>query len=513
MNKNSTNKTIAKNTFFLYIRMMVTMIISLFTSRVILQTLGIDDYGIYQAVGGIVGFMSFLNSALSTGSSRFLTFALGKGQKEETKNTFSTVLIVHIALAILVIIIAETIGLWFLYNKMVIPMERMTAAIWVYHLSIITAAINITQVPYSGCITAHERFNLYAYVSIVEAILKLLIVYMLYIGTLDKLILYAILYFVVQFALQMFYRWYCLTRFEECKFRLVFDKKIFLPIASFSGWSLISNITIALNNQGVLILLNMFFSPAIVAARALSLQVDGVIKQFVNNFRTASNPQIIKSYASGDREGSKRLLIQTSNWAFFLMLILSTPICVVANPLLNLWLEKVPDYTVIFLQLIVIQNLFGVLDACFFTAFSASGRLKENALISPLVNAIRFIAIYFFFKAGASPLALSYAGIITNLIISCGVKPLLMIKYLDYHWNDFMQVFLPCIKVLIPVIILSAIIYKYSYIGNFPNIALNILVPGLLTFMITVAAIWVLGLKQSEKQKIELLIKSKLHRN
>lgn len=491
--------------------MMVTMVISLYTSRVILQTLGIDDYGIYQAVGGIVGFMSFLNSALATGSSRFLTFALGKGQKEETKKTFSTVLIVHIALAILVIIIAETIGLWFLYNKMVIPAERMTAAIWVFHLSIITAAVNITQVPYSGCITAHERFNLYAYVSIIEAILKLLIVYMLYIGSTDKLILYAVLYFIVQFVLQMFYRWYCSTRFEECKFRLVFDKKIFLPIASFSGWSLISNITIALNNQGVLILLNLFFSPAIVAARALSLQVDGVIKQFVNNFRTAANPQIIKSYASGDQKGSKRLLFQTSNWAFFLMLVLSTPICVVAEPLLNLWLKEVPDYTVIFLQLIVIQNLFGVLDACFFTAFSASGRLKENALISPFVNAIRFVAIYFFFKAGASPLALSYAGIITNFIISCVVKPLLMIKYLDYHWNDFIQVFLPCIKSLVPIVLISSIVYQYSYKGIFDNDALNVLVPGLITLLIAISSIWALGLKQSEKLKIKFFVKSKLH--
>lgn len=505
----STNKTIAKNTLMLYFRTMVIMIVSLYTSRVILQTLGIDDFGLYQAVGGIVGFMSFLNSALSTGSSRFLTFALGKGDKHELRNTFSTVLIVHIALAILVIIVGESVGLWFLNNKLVIPGDRLFAAKWVFHLSIITAAINITQVPFSGCITAHERFNLYAYTSIVESILKLIIVYMLNLADLDKLILYATLLLCLQASLQFFYRWYCLSRFEECKFKMVFDKGIFKPIAKFSGWSLFANVTIALNSQGILILLNLFFSPAVVAARAISLQVDGVVKQFVNNFKTASNPSIIKKYASGDLEGSKSLLIQTSNWAFFLMTTVCAPVCVCAAPLLHLWLTEVPEYTVPFLQIIMFQSLFSVFDSCFYQAFNASGRLRENALVSPTINLARFVIIFFCFKNRASPLALSYAGVGTNFLISCIAKPYLMVKYLNYKWYDFLPVVKSFIRVGIPVIALSACSILCTGPSNYPYFR-QLLIKFPIALLITLVIVWYLGFSKSERTQLMTFVRTRI---
>lgn len=508
MDPQSTNKTIAKNTLSLYLRMMVTMVISLYTSRVILQTIGIDDYGIYQAVGGIVGFLSFLNSALATGSSRFLTIALGRKDKGQLRRIFSTVFLVHLALAVLIIILAETVGLWFLYNEMLIPAERMTAAIWVFHISIFTAAINITQVPYTGSITAHERFNLYAYISIIEAVLKLIIVFMLYIGNYDKLILYANLYFVLQVSIQIFYRFYCHSHFEECSVKLTFDRKIFSPIAKFSGWSLIAQTTIALNNQGVLLLLNIFFSPAIVAARAISLQVDGIVKQFVNNFKTASNPQIIKKYAAGDIEGSKHLLLQTSILAYFLILILAVPVACIAEPLLKLWLVEVPDYSIQFLQLIVFANIFGVFDSCFYQAFYASGRLKENALLSPALNLSRFIIVYFCFKNGSSPLVMSYAAIVLNFIISWIAKPLLMIRYFGYKWKDFLDVYSTCIKVAIPTIIIS--FYAYQYISPLLNSRLiaQVFIIGGISFLSAIISIWYLGLSKSIKRKvIDIVIK------
>lgn len=492
--------------------MMVTMAISLFTSRVILQTLGVDDYGLYQAVGGIVGFMSFLNGALSSGSGRFLTFALGKGNSIELKNTFSTVFIVHLGLALLVILVAETFGLWFLYNKMVIPADRLSAAVWVFHISIVTAAINITQVPYTGCITAHEKFNLYAYVSIIEAVLKLLIVYLLYIGNFDKLILYATLFFLVQAGLQFFYRWYCRQNFEECHFDFYFDKSIFKPVAKFSGWSLFSNGTIALNNQGVLLLLNMFFPSAVVASRAISLQVDGILKQFVNNFKTASNPQIIKRYATGDKEGSKKLLLQTSNLSFCLFILIVAPVCVVAEPLLNLWLGVIPDYAVAFLQLILIQNVVAVYDTCFYQAFNASGRLKENAIVSPLLNAMRFIVVYVCFKQGCSPLALSYAGIGVNFLISWIAKPALMVRYLDYKWSDFVGVFSTFFKVSIPTVIISTIMISMRDKYIISNSLLEIVVFSGVVFVATLIFVWYLGLKKEERSKISSFIKSKLTR-
>ena len=386
MMEKTNNRTIAKNTAFLYFRMMFTMIVSLYTSRVILQTLGVDDYGIYQSVGGIVGFLSFINSALSTGSSRFLTYELGTGNLEKLKRTFSTTLTIHIAIALFVVIVAETLGIWFLYNKLVIPAERMDAAVYTFHISILTAVFTLTQVPYNASIIAHEKMSVFAYMSILECSAKLGVVYLLSIGGYDKLKLYANLLFIVQIGLICIYRLYCSRYFKETVYRFVFDKAIFKEIAGFSGWSLFASSSIALNSQGILILLNMFFEPAVVAARSISIQVNMAASQFVNNFRTAANPQIVKKLAVGDLMGSKRLLLASTKYSYYMMFIICFPVCLLAHPLLKIWLGVVPDYTVIFLQIIVIQSLFQVFDTSFYTALYAKGRLKENALISPTLG-------------------------------------------------------------------------------------------------------------------------------
>lgn len=256
----STNKTIAKNTVFLYFRMIFTMIVSLYTSRVILQTLGVEDYGIYQSVGGIVGFLSFINSALSSGSSRFLTYELGIGDFEKLKRTFSTTLTIHIAIALLVVIVAETFGIWFLHHKLVIPVERMDAAVYTFHISILTSVFTLTQVPYNASIIAHEKMSVFAYMSILDCLAKLGIVYLLSIVGYDKLKLYATLLFILQVGLMCIYRLYCSRHFKETVYRFVFDRAIFKEISGFSGWSLFASSSIALNSQGILILLNMFLS-------------------------------------------------------------------------------------------------------------------------------------------------------------------------------------------------------------------------------------------------------------
>ena len=444
----SSNKTIVKNTVFLYFRMMLTMIISLYTSRVILQVLGIDDYGIYQAVGGIVGFLSFVNNALSTGSSRFITFGLGIGDQQKLKNIFSTTLTSHIILAIVIIILAETIGLWFLHNKLVIAPERLAAAEFAFHLSIVTAFFSLTQVPYSACIIAHEKMGVFAYVSIIESTLRLLIVYLLTIGEFDKLKLYAILLCLIQVGLILFYRFYCIRHFDETKFRLFFDKTLFKEIAGFSGWSLFASTSMALNGQGILVLLNMFFSPSVVATRAISLQVNSAANQFVANVQIAANPQIVKKYAATDYDGSKMLLLQTTKFSFYLMLLLSLPICLGAKQLLSIWLETVPEYTVIFLQLVIIQSLFCVFDTSFYRALYAKGRLRENALISPTLVFLQFPIIYLLFKFGYSPVTLSWANLVTYAILGLIIKPILVIKIVNYKWNDIFSVFLPCLKVV-----------------------------------------------------------------
>ena len=506
----TSNKTIAKNTIFLYFRMMFTMAISLYTSRVILQKLGVQDYGIYQAVGGIVGFLSFINGALSTGSSRFLTFALGEGDKKKLRRTFSTTLIVHIVLAVFIAIVAELGGLWFIEHKMVIPSDRIDAAIFTFHLSIVTALLTLTQVPYNACIIAHERMSIFAYISIVEVSLKLIIVYLLTIWSFDRLMLYASLLFVVQAGLMVFYRYYCSRNFVESRFKLIFDRSIFKEIASFSRWSLFSNASIALNSQGILLLLNMFFSPAVVAARAISIQVNMAANQFVSNFRTAVNPQIVKKYASKDYEGSKHLLLSSTKYSYYLMLILALPIYFSADQLLHIWLGVVPEYTTIFLQIIIIQSLFQVFDTSFYTALYAKGQLRENAILSPLFGFISFPIVYFLFKAGFSPVTLSLANLVSYAILGVIVKPILVINIVNYNRSDIFNVFFICAKVSIIAIIIPLIVYF-----KIENITTNMWIQFILLVIISVSSvimsIWTFGLDSETKIKVLSLIKKKIY--
>lgn len=506
----TSNKTIAKNTIFLYFRMMFTMAISLYTSRVILQKLGVQDYGIYQAVGGIVGFLSFINGALSTGSSRFLTFALGEGDKKKLRRTFSTTLIVHIVLAVFIAIVAELGGLWFIEHKMVIPSDRIDAAVFTFHLSIVTALLTLTQVPYNACIIAHERMSIFAYISIVEVSLKLIIVYLLTIWSFDRLMLYASLLFVVQAGLMVFYRYYCSRNFVESRFKLIFDRSIFKEIASFSGWSLFSNASIALNSQGILLLLNMFFSPAVVAARAISIQVNMAANQFVSNFRTAVNPQIVKKYASKDYEGSKYLLLSSTKYSYYLMLILALPIYFSADQLLHIWLGVVPEYTTIFLQIIIIQSLFQVFDTSFYTALYAKGQLRENAILSPLFGFISFPIVYFLFKAGFSPVTLSLANLVSYAILGVIVKPILVINIVNYNRSDIFNVFFICAKVSIIAIIIPLIVYF-----KIENITTNMWIQFILLVIISVSSvimsIWTFGLDSETKIKVLSLIKKKIY--
>lgn len=506
------SKTIAKNTMFLYFRMMVTMAISLYTSRVVLQVLGVDDYGIYQAVGGIVGFLAFINNALGTGSSRFITFGLGEGNLEKLKKIFSTTLTGHILLALFIVLVAETAGLWFLHHKMVIPQDRMYAAEWVYHLSILTAFFTLTQVPYNACIIAHEKMTVFAYVSIVDAVCRLLIVYMLMIGEMDKLILYAILHVVLQVSLLVFYRFYTKSRFQEARFKFRIEKDIFREIISFSGWSLFASSAIALNNQGVLILLNLFFAPAVVAARSITIQVNMTIHQFVSNFQTAAVPQIVKRYAAGEYEGSKHLLLETVKYSYFLMLILAVPVCFTAEQLLTLWLGIVPPYTVAFLQLIVIQSLFQAFDTSFYYAIYAKGQLKQNALLSPTVLFLTFPTVYILFKMGCSPVSLSWANIIAYAIIGLIIKPILLIRLVDYAWSDIFSVLIPCLKVTVASLPIPIIMHYYITNLYLPMWLEFILIAVVCGLSVSICS-WHLGLPSDTRVKLVAIAKLKLNRN
>ena len=504
----SNNKTIAKNTVFLYFRMLFTMAVALYTSRVVLQVLGVDDFGIYQTVGGVVALLSFINGALSTGSSRFLTFELGTGDFEKLKRTFSSVLIIHFFLALVILLIAETIGLWFVYNKLVIGPERMEAAVFAYHFSVLTAFFTITQVPYNASIISHEKMNIYAYMSILEVSLKLGIVYLLKTGSFDKLKLYAILLCVIQVGIALFYRLLCVKKFEETKFHLSFDKEIVKSVLGYSSWNLFANTAFAVTTQGLTVLINMFFNPSVVAARAIANQVNMAAHQFINNFRTAANPQIVKRYAAKDFEGSKSLLLSSTQFAFYLMLGLGMPMFFLAEPLLRLWLGIVPEYSVVFLQYALVTSLFQVFDSSFYMALYAKGRIRENALLSPTILFLGFPIMYVLFKLGYSPISSAIVSLICYALIGLIVKPLLIIKIANYTVKDVVGVFIPCFVVFLVSTSLS-MVGVYLVKMQLPSDVLKFILETVVCVFSVGASVWFLGLDKNMKNKIKCVLKNK----
>lgn len=501
------NKLIAKNTVFLYFRMLLTILISLYTSRVFLEVLGIDDYGLYIAVGGIVTFMSFINSALASGSSRFVTYALGEGDMKKQKLTFSTTLSIHIAIGLLIVLIAETVGLWYLYNKMVIPEERMGAAVWVFHLSVATAFMNITQVPYVATINAHERMNVYAYATIVESVMKLLIVYALMIADYDKLYVYAALYFIFSFVSLSFYRVYCVRNFEESKYNpCLYDKQLIKKIGTFSGWNVLEFGGMALNGQGSVLLLNLFFVPAVVTARSISSQVNGLAVQFVSNFRMATNPQIIKKYASNDVEGFKNLLLNSAKYSYYLMWMISLPLFFLADPLLHIWLKEVPEYTLGFLRIVLIQNMFSVLAMSFHTGLIAKGKLKENVIITSLVYFIQFPLVYLLFKLGFSPIALAWVWLAADSVIGFIVKPHLLAKFINIPQIHLWTLCCKCILISF----VSFILPFYSSLYIDVNTIIGFFLMGSISIISAGIIIWIIGLDKNTKIKFIYFVKQRI---
>lgn len=397
------NKLIVKNTIFLYIRSFLTMAISLFTSRVILQILGVSDYGLYGALGSIVAMFSILNNVLAVGTSRFLTFELGTGNKERLKKIFSASFTMHILMAAILFLLFETVGLWFVNNKLTIPYGRELAANIVYQISILTAMLSLTQVPYMACIIAHERMSVYAYVAIGEVTFKLLLILiLLYIPFEDNLIAYSIILAIWSIGLQIWYRYYCYKRFEESHLELVEDKLIYKEMLSYSLWDFIGQFCATGNSQGLNILLNMFFGVTINAARSIAYQVENAVSQFTNNFLTAVNPQITKSYAQRDYNRFLRLIEESSKFSFYLLYIISLPLFLEANYVLSLWLVEVPETTVIFLRFALYYSVFRVITKPIIVGIHATGYIRYLNLTSGCYSVGTFLLfIYISYKLGA----------------------------------------------------------------------------------------------------------------
>ena len=375
------NKRIAKNTLLLYVRMLFMMAISLFTSRVILATLGVEDYGIQNVVGGIVAMFGFLNGSMSSATQRYITFALGKGDKDRLQTVFCTALQIHALIAVIIVLLGETVGLWFLYNKMQLPADRMSAAFWVLQCSIVSTVVMIVSVPYNACIIAHEKMSAFAYISVLEAVLKLVIVYLLLVFPFDKLIVLAVLTLIVQLFIRFCYSIYCHCHFEETKYRHVWNKTLFKEMNGFAVWSLWGNLSVVLYTQGLNMILNVFFGPVVNAARAIAVQVQGAVQQFVGNFQMALNPQITKNYASGNLEQMHSLMFRSARFSFLLLFFLSLPVLLETEFILTLWLKTVPDNAVIFTQIMIcISLIYTTANPCVI-ANQATGKVKVYQMV------------------------------------------------------------------------------------------------------------------------------------
>lgn len=472
------NKRIAKNTLLLYFRMMFMMAVQLYTSRVVLNTLGVEDYGIYNVMGGVVAMFGFLNAAMTTSTQRYITYELGKGNYERLRQVFTTSVNIHVIISILVVLLVETIGIWFLNNKMVIPAQRMTAAMWVLQLSVLTTVIAIMSYPYNAAIVAHEKMSAFAYISILEVTLKLVIVYLLTIWSFDKLILYAILIAIIQLSICFCYRAYCYKHFDETKYHFFWDKPLFKEMLSFAGWNLWGNLAAILFTQGLNMLLNVFFGPVVNAARAIAIQVQGAIQQFSVNFQMALNPQITKTYATGQISEMHKLIYRSSKFTFFMLFCLCLPVVIEAPIILEVCLKTVPNYTVIFLRIMIATMIIDSTANPLMVSAAATGNVKVyQSVVGGILLAVLPIS-YIVLKLGGAP----WSVFIVHLIVCCVayitrlfiIRPLIQLRIRSFVTEVIMRcVMVSAIAIVIPM---SAHIFMpQSILTSFAVIVLSVI--------------------------------------
>lgn len=496
-NQTQNNKRIAKNTLFLYLRMMLLMLISLYTSRVILKTLGVDDYGTYNVVGGIVTMFSVLGGSLSYSISRFLTFELGRGDINRMKLVFSTGMNIQLIMGLIVVLLTETLGLWFLLNKMVIPPGRMTAAIWVLQLSVLTFIFNLINVPYNAAIVAHEKMDFFAFVSIYEGLTKLAIAASLILITFDKLITFAVLTAILYISIPLVYKFYCDRHFLECRYTFSLDRKMLGEMSNFAAWNFLGFFTGLSRDQGGNIIINMFCGTAVNAARSISMQVVGVVQGFVNNFMTALNPQITKQYAIGDYEYEKKLVCQGARLSFYILAILSIPIFINIDLLLHLWLGDVPEHTSLFIRLAIIFVMSESLSNPLATAVQASGRIKEYQMKIGLLQLTNLPLCYLLLRYGAFPEVVIVVSIITSqfclLVRLWHLKQLIGLK---------IRIFIKKVYVNVIFVTLLSFIIPYVVFCLMDEGVLRLFISSLISIFASFLIILLLGANSIERNMI-----------
>lgn len=489
------NKRIAKNTMLLYVRMLFTMCVGLFTSRVILNALGVVDYGIYNVVGGAVAMFSVISGSLNAAISRYITYELGTGNIFQLKKIFSSAVTIQLVLATVILVLAETIGLWFLNTQMVIPENRMSAAIWAYQFSLIAFVINLISVPYNAAIISHEKMSAFAYISIVDVVGKLLIAYGVYVSPIDTLVFYAAMMVVLSSFIRFIYGQYCRKHFDECNFTFLWDKELLKKMFGFAGWNFIGASSAVLRDQGGTILINLFFGPSVNAARGISMHVNSAVIGFVNNFQTALNPQITKNYASGNRDYMMFLLFQGARLSFFIMLILSVPIIVTTPYLLKLWLGQVPEHSVNFVRLVLVFSLSETLAGPLVTAMLATGNIKKYQIIVGGLQLMNIPVSLFFLHLNSNAEIVLIVAIVIS--VCCELARLLLLrKMIGLQVRRFFS------EVYFKVLFVALLSFAFPYFV-YRNIDMNFvsfILLCVISVLNTLCVLYLVGLNYQDKE-------------
>lgn len=504
----SDNRRIAKNAAALYVRMFVTMIIGLYTSRVILNALGVTDYGIYGVVGGFVSMFTLISSSISASVSRFLTYELGRGDKESLRQTFSTSISVLSGLSVLLIAVTETVGLWYLFNKMVIPPDRLTAAFWCFQFSLLTMVLTLINQPYTATIIAHERMDIYAYLAILDSALKLGICFAVLYSPGDKLILYGFLLFMASGINQLIYMGFCRRKFEESRFAFTVNKKMFKSMFSFAGWNFIGSSAAILTSQGSNLLLNWAGGPVINASYSVANSASGMVTVFVNNFTQAFNPQITKRYAAGEYRSLVQLLIYGSKYSYFVMFVVALPIMLNAGFLLELWLGFVPIDAVAFIRLMILANLFDAMSRPIVTAKNADGHIRNYQIAVGGVLLLALPLAYLTLKIGIDMWCVTASAAVTALI-AVFVRMYMMRGDFPY-WSSRLFINNVILKVM-AVSAISAIVPILVHVLLEPG-WVNLLVTTLVAFISSSVTIFYVGCDKDERKHIITVLKKLSHR-
>lgn len=503
LDQTTENKRLAKNTIVLYLRMLFILLLQLYTSRLVLQALGVEDYGIYNVVGGIIAMLNFVNMSLSNANSRFIAVEIGSGNQWSINKLFACIMSIHWLFAVAILLFAETIGLWFLMNKLVIPEERLVAAIWVYQSAVLSSIITIISSPYNGLIIAHEKMSAFAVISIFDTVAKFLIAIFLFYSPIDRLIIYAILHVFIQLIVRLIYMLYCKKRFQESSYRIMWDKEISVKVLSFAGWTLTGNIAVMGYTQGLNILLNIFFGAVVNAARGISVQVQAAARMFFAGFQTAINPQIIKSYAQRDYVRLHTLVFMSSRFSFYLMLLVTIPVCIHTQYILELWLGEAPLYTAEFTRLMLIVGLINTLQNPTMTALHATGNIKIVQIVeSSLLLSVVPLAYIFLRFLHISPVMVFIVYLVIEFFTQF-VRVYMIYPKIKLRMSDYL------IKVMCPICIVSVVsIFACFAISNFiiVNNLVKLLVVSVVYVMVMILIVFLLGLKQSEKQYVNRFI-------